>query len=92
MCIRDSAGTDAVTLADGRHLLVFNPTKLGRHRLTVGLTSDGKSWTVPVTLESQLGEFSYPAIIQAADGLVHITYTWKRKSVKHVVLDPTKIK
>ncbi len=87
-----SAGTDAVTLADGRHLMVFNPTTRGRHKLNVGLTTDGKNWTVPVTLEDQRGEFSYPAIIQAADGKVHITYTWKRQSVKHVVLDPAKIK
>ena len=42
-------------------------------------------------LESEPGEYSYPAVIQAADGLVHITYTWRRLRVKHVVIDPKRL-
>jgi alpha-L-rhamnosidase len=30
-------------------------------------------------------------VIQTADGLVHVTYTWYRKKVKHVVIDPRKL-
>ena len=43
-------------------------------------------------LESEPGEYSYPAIIQSSDGLVHITYTWKRQRVKHAVVDPAQLK
>ena len=87
-----SAGTDAVTLRDGRHLLVYNHTPKGRTPLNVALTRDGKTWETVHVLESEPGEYSYPAIIQTTDGLVHITYTWKRERIKHVVIDPAKLK
>ena len=38
------------------------------------------------------GEYSSPAIIQTADGLVHITYTWKRQGVRHSVIDPAQLR
>lgn len=85
-----NAGTDAVTLRDGRHLIVYNHTPKGRSPLNVAATRDGKDWQPALVLESEPGEYSYPAIIQTADGLVHITYTWKRQRVKHIVLDPAK--
>lgn len=90
--LNPNSGIDAVTLADGRHLLVYNPTKKGRTPLAVAVSKDGIKWRDVVTLETEPGEYSYPAMIQAADGKVHITYSWKRESVKHVVLDPEKLK
>lgn len=86
-----NSGTDAVTLKDGRALLVYNPTTRGRSPLHVALSSDGKHWKTGLVLENQKGEYSYPAVIQTDDGKVHITYTWKRELVKHVVLDPAKL-
>jgi predicted neuraminidase len=89
-----NAGIDAVTLADGRQLVVYNHTTRsggfpsGRNMLNVAISADGKSWTPLLTLERSPGEYSYPAVIQAADGTVHITYTYQRRSVKHVELDP----
>lgn len=92
-----NAGVDAVTLADGRHLLVYNHTTrqtqpAGREMLNVAISADGKGWTPVLTLERQKGEHSYPAVIQTADGKVHATYTYHRRTVKHVVLDPSAIK
>jgi len=86
-----NSGIDAVTLRDGRQLLVFNNTPRGRTPLNVALSRDGKDWNVVLTLEDQPGEYSYPAVIQTSDGLVHITYTYLRQSIKHVVLDPQQL-
>ena len=85
------SGVDGVTLTDGRHLLVYNHTSRGRSPLNVALSEDGKTWQAALVLESEPGEYSYPAVIQTADGQVHITYTWKRQKVKHVVVDPAKL-
>ncbi len=84
-----NAGIDAVTLRDGRHLLVYNHTHKGRTPLNVAISSDGTKWSAAAVLENGPGEFSYPAVIQAADGRVHITYTWKRQRIRHAVLDPS---
>src|SRR6185312_6075127 len=79
-----NAGIDAVTLADGRHALVYNPTHIGRSPLALALSEDdGRSWKTARVLESDPGEYSYPAIIQAADGALHTTYTWKRQKIRH---------
>ncbi len=87
-----NSGTDAVTMKDGRHLLIYNHTERGRSPLNLSLSKDGKAWQAALVLENEpKAEFSYPAIIQTSDGLVHATYTWKRKLVKHVVIDPAKL-
>lgn len=83
-----SAGTDAVTLRDGRHLVVYNHTPKGRTPLNIAISRDGKVWEAALVLEHEPGEYSYPAVIQAADGLVHVTYTWKRLRIKHAAIDP----
>jgi predicted neuraminidase len=86
-----SSGIDAVMLKDGRALLVYNHTERARSPLNVAVSSDGKTWRAALILEDQPGEYSYPAVIQTADGLVHVTYTWKRERIKHVVIDPRKL-
>jgi len=84
-----NAELDAVTLADGRHILVYNPVTEGRGILAVAVSPEGASWRRVLTLEEEKGaEFSYPAVIQTADGLVHVTYTWKRTRIRHAVIDP----
>lgn len=85
------SGTDAVTLADGRHALVYNHTTAGRSPLNLALSDDGEHWYAALVLESEPGEYSYPAIIQSADGLLQISYTWKRQKIKHLTVDPGRL-
>jgi predicted neuraminidase len=86
-----NSGIDAVTLKDGRNLLVYNPTIWERSPLCVAVSGNGMDWKSVAVLENDAGEYSYPAVIQSADGLVHITYTWRREKIRHVVLDPAQI-
>ncbi len=83
-----NSGIDAITLQDGRLLLVYNDSKNERYPLTVALSEDdGNSWKNIINLESIEGEFSYPAVIQTKNGNIVITYTWNRTHIKQVVLD-----
>jgi predicted neuraminidase len=86
--LNPSTGVDSVLLKDGRALFVYNNTPSGRTPLSIATSSDGTNWTHALTLEDAPGEYSYPAMIQTADGRVHVTYTWKRERIRHVVLKP----
>lgn len=91
-----SSGTDAVTLANGQQLLVYNhsPTYKVRSPLNIALSRDGLQWNAALVLEDNPDApagFSYPAVIQTSDGLVHVTYTWRRERIKHVVIDPQQL-
>ncbi|WP_057935614.1 sialidase family protein [Algoriphagus resistens] len=83
--VNNNSGIDGVSLANGYQLLVCNPIKKGRNKLSLFGSSDGINWEELVKLEDENdGEFSYPAIIQAKDGTVYISYTYNRVKVKYV--------
>lgn len=86
-----NSAIDAVRLKDGRFLLVYNHSATNRNVLNVAVSEDGQEWQAALVLENQPGEFSYPAVIQSRDGLVHITYSWNRQRIKHAVVDPTRL-
>ena len=96
----NNSGTDAVTLADGRQLLVYNHVKTPanapkgyRTPLNVAISKDGKNWYAALILEdSEISQYSYPAAIQSSDGMVNIVYTWRREKIKYVKVDPSKLK
>lgn len=89
--LNPNSGIDAVRLEDGRFLLVYNDTPSGRSPLNVAISKDATHWSNVLALETGSGEYSYPAVIQSRDGLVHIVYTWKRRRIRHVVLDPKEL-
>lgn len=91
--VNPNSGIDAITLSNGLHLLVYNYAISGkewfegRSKLFVMVSTDGESWYDIYKLEDEVsGEYSYPAIIQTHDGMVHIVYTSDRVNMKYVVL------
>lgn len=78
--IRDSGSSvHALRLASGRWILVNNDTAKGRHRLAVHLSDDeGATWKwgrAIVEVEPEGGSFSYPCVIQLANGGIVCTYS-----------------
>jgi predicted neuraminidase len=84
-----NAGIDVVRSPKGTLFLIYNPTILTRTPLSVARSDDqGKTWKKVIDLETQAGEYSYPAMIWSSAGMLEITYTWRRTHIKHVRLDP----
>lgn len=88
-----SAGIDAVRTKDGDVFMICNPVPLGRSPLSLMRSTDeGKTWAKAHDLETEPGEYSYPAMIQVADGMLRMTYTWRRTHIKYVSVDPAKLR
>lgn len=90
--LNPNSGIDAITQQNGVTYLVNNPTEIGkewvngRHKLIITISFDGSEWFEVYYLENEeTGEYSYPAIIKTSDGLIHITYTYNRKTIKHII-------
>lgn len=88
-----NSGIDAVTLSNHTQMLVYNPQNSGsdwwdgRSKLNVAISKDGVNWQDVLILENkQKGEYSYPAIIQASNGSIYISYTYDRKKIKYFII------
>lgn len=99
------SGVDVVVLREGFWALVYNDCEDGRYTLAVSLSDDeGRSWRWTRHLERDepginAGSYSYPSIIQARNGDLHVTYSYSapagqvrrdadgrplRETIKHV--------
>ncbi len=82
------SGISMCRLKDGHVLLVFNNQDNSRSPLHIAMSvDDGRTWGKPLELESNPGEYSYPSVFQAPDGKIHIIYTFRRYSIKHVEMN-----
>lgn len=93
-----NVGIEANILTSGNIVMIFNNYNKstagpnGRTPLNVGLSKDnGTSWHIKKlqvhdddkpAAEGKL-EYSYPSVLQTADGLIHITYTYDRQTIKY---------
>lgn len=82
------SGISMTRLKNGHLLLVFNDQDNARSPLHIARSVDeGRTWSKPLELESNPGEYSYPSIFQTPDEKIHIIYTFRRYSIKHVVVN-----
>ncbi|GAB4317110.1 MAG: exo-alpha-sialidase [Promethearchaeota archaeon] len=67
------------------HLLVaYNPTTSERYPISIAESLDGgRTWRRLFDLRDEVGELSYPCLVQAPDGLLHCTYTLHRLTIAH---------
>ena len=82
-----------ITVIDTSRDEVAFSVPVGKRPRGIRVSADGKTWQAALALDDTPGrEFSYPAVIQTSDGRVHVTYTDGRERVRHVVLDPAKLR
>jgi alpha-L-rhamnosidase len=93
-----NSGIDAVSLRQPcrgvRHVLVYNHSNLEkvRYPLNVAISADGATWLAAAELEAEPpGQYSYPCVIESQTGLLHVAYTWKRRTIRHAVIDPSRL-
>lgn len=99
--IPNTASVELLALRDGRWAFVGNDIADGRYRVVLMLSdTEGETWKWKEYLENDEkdggGSYSYPSLIQTPDGMLHITYSSNtgenKKSIKHLVVDASKIK
>jgi hypothetical protein len=101
----NNCGLDGVTLRNGKQVLAYNHSTRtqpgmghkGRGFLTLAMSDDGKAWDAVLIINytshnKGFFQYSYPGIIQARDGLIHIAHTWGRLTINHVVVNPKALK
>jgi len=87
-----NAGIDIERLKNGLLVLAYNHLPKGRRAIHLAVSGDeGETWRSPVLLEDGQQELSYPAVIQTSDDKVHVTYTWNRTHIRHLVVDPDRL-
>ncbi|MBN1803900.1 MAG: exo-alpha-sialidase [Sedimentisphaerales bacterium] len=90
---------EAISLKDGRWVMVYNDTERGRHSIAASLSDDeGKSWKWKRHIgrsDNRTKSFAYPSLIQADDGMLHLTYSYKEKglaTIRHCRFDADRIR
>jgi len=97
--IPNTASVELLRMDDGKFAFLGNDIEDGRYQLSLYISDDeGKSWKWKVRIEDEPtkdGSFSYPCLVQDKKGLLHMTYSYRKKetekSIKYVVVDPKKI-
>jgi predicted neuraminidase len=84
-----NSGIDAIRLSSGKIIMAYNHHSTDRSPLNLAISENGVKFSPWYEIESEPDqEFSYPYLIQARDGKIHLLYTWKREKIKHITIKP----
>ena len=93
--LNPGSSLEAIVLKDGRWVMVYNDTEDGRHSLAAALSDDeGRTWKWKRHIgrsDNRKKSFAYPSLIQAADGAMHLTYSYKERgqaTIRHCIFSP----
>lgn len=78
-----NAGIDLIKLQSGKLLLAYNHSDQQRTPLCLAWADEDEHWSAPIKLEDEAGEFSYPTLLQARDGQIHLVYTHRREHIHY---------
>ncbi|MHA1731346.1 MAG: exo-alpha-sialidase [Promethearchaeota archaeon] len=79
-----------LALPSGTVVLAYNHSYLHRSPLVLRHSTDGgRTWVNPKVLERGNREYSYPNMLLASDGFVHLVYTNGRETITHAAFDET---
>jgi predicted neuraminidase len=78
-----NSSIDLLRLASGALALAYNPSRTARTPLAVAYAAEGERWDAPHIIEDAPGQFSYPMMTQAADGMIHLVYTYQLEHIHH---------
>lgn len=89
-----NAAVAVLSLDSETDLMALNDTEDGRHRLSLAIRHNDE-WEIVRTVESETPEepgshdfeFSYPSLVMAPDGLIHLVYTWNQKRIRHLTFN-----
>ncbi len=87
--VNEGSGSDAVVLANGDWIIIYNDTENGRYTLAASISEDeGKTWKYTRHIELDLNKdlnkrnkYSYPSVIQSKDGTIHVIYTYQKYNI-----------
>ncbi len=84
-----NSGFDTVNTSSGDILAVINDSYEDRSNLTLFVSENGTGpWEKLYIFENTPDkEYSYPSLAQGTDGIYHLTYTYERKRIKHIMFN-----
>jgi predicted neuraminidase len=82
-----NSGLDLLRLQSGNLLLAFNNSSTKRTPLCVALATEDESFDRIRVIQDGDAEYSYPTLLQASDGVIHLVYTYERRHIHHARFD-----